>query len=237
MSADTKTDEVQLRRRRSTRIAVAVAVFVTVVGLVLVVGLVNNWFVPGGPGSPVADTGSSSAPSTPGSTPGAAARTPAPAPTDPLTIPTPTPAPITDESESAKAADTALDTLVDATNEVLQRADGTVSGAEVVATGFVLGELQALAAERKELGFKQIGEAKVTDITVVSVDLDADPPAMTLNVCVDASGIDVVDESGVSQKDRLYNPGKPVLHTYGAQHIDGLWKLATHDIPDDGECS
>ncbi|MET0932858.1 MAG: hypothetical protein ABWX56_04035 [Mycetocola sp.] len=231
MSAAEKPEDGTTPRRRSTRIAIAVSIVVTILGLVLVVGLVNKWFVPGGPTDRTA-AGSSSSTPTPGSTP-----SPSVSPSAPLTIPTPTPEPIGDEPEAVDAADTALDGLVEATNQVLQRADGTVTGAETVATGFVLGELQALAAERKELGYKQVGDAKVTEVTVASVDLAADPPTMVLNVCVDVSDVDVLDENGKSLKDRLYNPGRPVLHTYGAQHIDGLWKLATHDIPDNGECS
>lgn len=202
--------------------AFAVAVFVVLVGLVLALGVVNGWFVFGQSKTPTsAATSTPSAPSTPA----------------PLNIPTPTPGPIGDQKDSVEAIDSTLDSFMVATNEVLQRADGSVTGAETVASGFVLGELQALAAERKELGYKQIGEAKVTDVTVGAVDLAATPPTMVLTVCVDTSDVDVVDENGTSMKDRMYTPDHPVQHTYGAQFLDGLWKIVTHEIPDKGTCS
>ena len=208
-------------RGRIPRLAVAVAVFVVVVGLVLTVGLANGWFTFGG-----ADAGKP-----------AATSTPTPAPPKPLTLPTPTPAPIGDKTDSVEAVDSTLDSFILATNQVLQRGDGSIDGAETVAAGFVLGELQALAAERKALGYKQVGDAKLTDVTVGAVDLTAKPPAMTLSVCVDTSDVDVVDENGKSLKDRMYTPDHPVQHTYGAQFLNGLWKIVTHEIPEKGTCS
>ncbi|MBG6238873.1 hypothetical protein IWX78_001845 [Mycetocola sp. CAN_C7] len=202
------------------RFAAAVAVFVVVVGLVLALGLANGWFDFTG--------GASNKP--------AATSTPTPT-AKPLTLPTATPGPIGNEDESVDAVDTTLDSFILATNQVLQRGDGSIDGAETVAAGFVLGELQALAAERKSLGYKQVGDAEITEVTVGAVDLTASPPTMTLTVCVDTSDVDVVDESGTSLKDRMYTPGHPVQHTYGAQFLNGLWKIVTHEIPEKGTCS
>lgn len=212
------------RRGRIPRLAVAVAVFVVVVGLVLALGLANKWFALGelGASKPAPAATSTSAPSSP---------------PRPLAIPTPSPGPIGTKDDSVEAVDKAVDTLIVATNQVLQRGDGSIDGAEVVASGFVLGELQALAAERQALGYKQVGEAKVTDVTVSAVDLNATPPTMNLTVCVDTSDVDVIDENGKSLKDRMYTPDHPVQHIYGAQFLSGVWKLVTHEIPEKGTCS
>lgn len=207
-------------RGRIPRLAVAVAVFVVVVGLVLTVGLSSGWFTFGGAEDPKPAATSTS--------------TPAP---KPLTLPTPTPGPIGDKTDSVEAVDSTLDSFILATNQVLQRGDGSIDGAETVAAGFVLGELQALAAERKALGYKQVGDAKLTDVTVGAVDLTAKPPTMILSVCVDTSEVDVVDENGASLKDRMYTPDHPVQHTYGAQFLNGTWKIVTHEIPEKGTCS
>jgi hypothetical protein len=159
------------------------------------------------------------------------------APVTPLAVPTAEPQPLGDEAESVEAADVAITAVIEASAEIAQRADGETDGVELIATGFVQGELQAMAEEREQLGYKQIGEAKITSVTTRAIDLTATPPTVILDVCIDASGIDVVDENGNSLKDRMYNPGGPVLHTYGAQYIDGLWKIATHEIPDSAPCA
>ena len=165
-------------------------------------------------------------------TPPVAAATP-----EPLDLETPSPAPVTEADEAEAAAETSVTQLVSATNQILQRADGEVAGIDAIASGFVRGELEALAAERSHQGYTQVGDAKVTSVDVATVDLDSDPATMTLEVCIDASDIDVVDANGNSLKEALYNPGHPVLHLYGAEHIDGLWKLTTHEIPEDARCA
>lgn len=159
------------------------------------------------------------------------------APPTPLAIPTPTPHPLGDQDASAKAAHAALTAMVAADNEILQRGDGGTAGLDRVAAGFVWGELQAQATERAQLGYKQVGKAKITSATIRSVDLAASPPTVVLDVCIDASGISVVDQNGHSLDDLLYKPGHPTLNVYGAQYIDGLWKIVTHDIPDSAACA
>lgn len=157
-------------------------------------------------------------------------------PAAPLDLPAPTPGQIEEEpAEVEKVSETAA-AVIAAQNQIAQRADGSAVGAETVATGFVLGELQAFAQEQRDLGYRQTGEARVTEVTVQSSDLTAAIPVMTLAVCVDVSDVDVVDAAGNSYKDALYNPGRPVKHIYGAEFLEGTWKLSTHDIPDLQDC-
>lgn len=158
------------------------------------------------------------------------------APAVPLDIATPTPGEIAEEPVEAEKASEAATAVIAAQNQIGQRADGSALGAEMIATGFVLGELQAFAQEQKDLGYRQTGEARVTEVTVQSADLAAAVPVMTLAVCVDVSDVDVVDAAGNSYKDALYNPGRPVKHIYGAEFLEGTWKLSTHDIPDLQDC-
>lgn len=155
----------------------------------------------------------------------------------PLSVPAPTPSPLTDEVHSIRAADTAIDSLVAANNEILQRADGGTQGLQNIAAGFVWGELQALATERAQLGYRQVGEATIRSVTARAVDLEASPPTVVLDVCVDATGVDIVDANGQSLRGLLYDPGSPTLNVYGAQYLDGLWKIATHEIPDSAPCA
>lgn len=104
-------------------------------------------------------------------------------------------------------------------------------------TGFVQGEVEAMAAERESLGYTQVGAAVITSIEVRKARLDATTPRITLDVCIDSSGIDVLDSTGASLKASLYDPGHPVLNRYGAEYRDGAWKISTHEIPENGHCS
>lgn len=158
-------------------------------------------------------------------------------PPPPLDVPLPTPAPLGDEAAATEAVVVSMETLVDATNEALQRADGGTEGLEAVATGFVAGEIEALASERKHMGYTQVGEATVTSVNVRSIDLAADPPAALLEVCIDTSDLDVLDPNGDSVADQLYRPDHPVMHLYGAVFLDGIWKVSTHEIPDGASCT
>lgn len=155
----------------------------------------------------------------------------------PLEAPMPPPAPVGDEAVATEAVVVSVNALVDATNEVLQRADGGTEGIESVATGFVAGEVQALALEREQLGYTQVGEATVTSAEVRSLDLAADPPTALLEVCIDTSDLDVLDPNGDSVADQLYRPDHPVMHLYGAVYTDGLWRVSTHEIPDGASCT
>lgn len=158
-------------------------------------------------------------------------------PPPPLELTMPTPSPLGDEAAATEAVVTAAETLVSATNEVLQRADGGFEGIESIATGFVEGELQALAIEREKMGYRQVGEASVSSVAVRDIDLTASPPVALLEVCIDTSDLDVVDSNGTSVADQLYRPDRPVLHLYGAVFTDGLWRLSTHEIPDGATCA
>lgn len=157
---------------------------------------------------------------------------------DPLTSATPPDeAPLsTDEQAEILRATSAIDSIVAAADEISQRSDGSAVGLESIATGWVLGELQSRAREQFDLGYQQKGEAVVTSVTPVAVDLAGDPATITLKVCIDVSAIDVFDAAGNSLKDSLYNPGHPVAHIYGAVFEGDVWKISSHDIPDVQDC-
>jgi len=127
--------------------------------------------------------------------------------------------------------------VVKGLNQIAQRADGSAIGAEAVATGFVLGEMRAMAQQQQALGHRQVGAASVTSVDVVKRDLKASPPTMVLAVCVDVSDIDVLDSNDRSLKDALYNPGHPVKHLYGAVFTGEVWKVSTHEIPIKQDCT
>jgi hypothetical protein len=155
----------------------------------------------------------------------------------PLDIDVPPEQELGGRSESVQDASEVVTVLVEAQNEILQRADGGVEGLELIADGWVKGELEAMALERSHAGLTQVGEARVVSVEATDVDLRADPPVLVLEVCLDTSDIDVLDASGQSVGDLLYRPGHPVRHLYGAEFVDGRWKVTTHDIPTSSSCS
>jgi len=157
-------------------------------------------------------------------------------PPPPLDIDDPEAGPVGDEDEEVARASETVEAVVDVTTQVAQRADGQIGGLDDIATGFVLGEIQALSVEREHLELTQNGQAQVISIEAVSSDLDAEQPQMVLSVCVDVSEIELVDGAGNSQNDLLYDPGRPVRHLYGAEYVDDVWKLSTHEIPDEQDC-
>ena len=147
------------------------------------------------------------------------------------------PAPLGGESASIASAETALASMIAVTNDILQRADGSSEGLPEVASGFVWGELQALAAERAQLGYRQRGASTIVSTSIRSVDLGASQPAVLIDVCIDSSGVSVVDSSGSSLDGLLYRSEANVLNIYGVHYIDGVWKISTHQIPENSTCS
>lgn len=154
---------------------------------------------------------------------------------DPVDIPKQESGPVSKSksAESARATK-AVDALISSMNQIGNRADGSSVGVESIATGFVLGEIQAFAQERQDLGYKQTGEAKITHLEASKVRLGGKTPKMTLTVCVDVSGIKVTDAAGNAMS--TYNPGRPVKNVYGAEFVGGSWKISTHKIPNKQNC-
>lgn len=155
---------------------------------------------------------------------------------DPLTVDEPQSGPIEDIDAEQARVEESVGLVVTATNEIAERGDGAVEGLEAIATGFVLGELQNLSREQAEQGYTQSGEAQIVSTELLESDLDADPPHILLGVCIDVSSITLTDANGDDVSDLLYNPGHPVRHEYGADFIDEVWKISTHEIPSDQNC-
>jgi len=213
------------------RLIIIGATFATVVVILLGWGTSLGWFASQSAAGAPGDAASTRAEVEP---PSSDPERPTPPPLD---LPRPTPKPVGGKAASEQAASAAADALLAASNQVLQRGNGGTAGLAAIATGFVRGELEALAAERADLGYKQVGAAKITSKKVQSIDLAASPPTVVLEVCIDVSKIDILDSNGKSMKGLLYKPGVPVKHVYGAQYLDGLWKISTHDIPDNDPCA
>lgn len=207
-------------QRKSTAVLIGAAVVVVGAGAVWAWGS-----SPAGQAPPV--TNAAHAPDPTGS----------PTPPPPLTFNAPSPSALSEnEAGEVQRVEEVATAIVSARNEMGERGDGGSEGIEAIATGFALGELQSFAREQLDLGYRQIGEAKVTSMTPGAINLTAEPATMTISVCVDASEIDIVDAAGNSYREAMYNPGHPVKHDYTAVFIDERWKISDHTIPDHQDC-
>jgi hypothetical protein len=157
-------------------------------------------------------------------------------PPAPLDVDGPATGPIDDIDAEQARVEESVGLVVEATNELTERGDGAIDGLEAIATGFVLGELENLSREYAEQGYTQSGEARIVSSELVSADLDADPPHIVIDVCIDVSAITLTDAAGNDVSDLLYNPGHPVRHEYGADFVDDVWKVSTHEIPETQDC-
>ena len=97
-------------------------------------------------------------------------------------------------------------------------------------------EQHLFASERKK-GLHQIGDTKIAKIQVQSIDLDnSDPsagkvPTVTIEVCYDVTGVDIVDKNGKS----VVKPGRPntgwieylVSNYHWAKDPSGGWRVAS----------
>ena len=134
---------------------------------------------------------------------------PIPVPTDPTTSTLseepPQPAePSLDSDLAASAAETALRDYLDLSNELRIDAGLPLDGLESHATGIELDSQTTFLTDWREKGWQATGEARLVEVDVVDVSLDNSAPdsgrvpTVTVEVCADVAGTDVVDASGDS---------------------------------------
>lgn len=104
------------------------------------------------------------------------------------------------------------------------------------AVGAARGEIEAMRQSYADEGLTLVGRPRVVSTTLRSIDAKSSPATVVLDVCIDASGVDVLDQNGQSVGDRLYRPKAPVLHVYQLREVDGEWRVSRHAIPADSTC-
>lgn len=106
-----------------------------------------------------------------------------------------------------------------------------------VATSTQLAAQKRLLATERDQGLHQVGATTIADLTVQSVSLDnADPsagkvPTVTVDVCWDVGGADLIDESGKSVVSSDREPTGWTRYTVANYHWSGNpsggWRIAT----------
>jgi hypothetical protein len=134
-----------------------------------------------------------------------AACTPTPGSSGPATIApssekstiAPPPATTSPGTEAAKEVERAVLAYYDRTDALLSDPQLPIEQATDIAAGIELDELRRLLQEERADGRRQTGQAIVGSLEVIEVDLT--PPATAMaRICLDVTGVDVVDANGAS---------------------------------------
>lgn len=154
-----------------------------------------------------------------------------PAPTTATTTPPP------DSELASEAASVVLRKFYDVRNKLRQDPSQPLTLLDDVAISTQLAAQQRLFKKERKQGLHQTGETKIAKLEVQSVNLDnSDPksgkvPTVQIDVCLDVSGVDVIDRDGKS----VISPDRP--DTGWIQYLvsnyqwdtdpDGGWRLAS----------
>lgn len=103
-----------------------------------------------------------------------------------------------------------------------------------VASGVALADVNSEQLEYQQQGLHQEGSITIASSQIVQNDEGATPPTMVIDVCLDRSGITVLDADG---KD-VGNPDAPtrVRQIWTMQSVDGAWKLVDRSFDDELSC-
>jgi hypothetical protein len=103
-----------------------------------------------------------------------------------------------------------------------------------IAAGAVRGELEAARQEYDANGWRQEGAASVASVTVVTADLAAADPTVTVDACIDSSAVRVLDRNGTDLRNQA-TPDRS-LNRYVLVRSAGVWRVTGHTFPADATC-
>ena len=123
---------------------------------------------------------------------------------------------------TASAQDAAVDAAADAvqryyvlTDHLLSDPTSSIDEAATASSGEELDELRSQLQEQRARGERQTGSIALSDVEPLAVELSS-PTTVTLRVCVDVSGVDVVDTAGQS----VVQPGRPARSQVDVTVVD-----------------
>ena len=226
------TDDSQGTRRQR---AVVASVLCLVLVAVLAIVLLNRNTAPSSAepsDSPTSTAqGSSQSPTGNGQTPPpSSTSTASPSPTAPPAPPVMTQGSIDDDS-----AEKLVSAYVTAASEVSPDGGQVAQQVSAVAGDALIGELESRLLELESNGWTSSGVPRVVSATVIEQDDSADPPTATVEACIDASDVRVLDSAG----DPLPSDtaSARALNVYVInQQDDGSWILISHTFPDNPAC-
>ncbi|WP_445154371.1 hypothetical protein ACTWLI_13915 [Arthrobacter sp. Hor0625] len=213
-------------RSRTTVIVAAAAVLAAA----LVVLLIATQASPGAVRSDAQNGPSQSASSSAAPSAASSAATPPPAPPGTAAPAVAVPAPVAASVTKNAAAYVGTTATALATVNPPDKAQ-----LSALATGSAYDSLMAKASEFKANGWHLAGKPKVVSTKVVRYEPGAEPPTVTLNVCVDSSAVSVLTSAGAtvqkgSARDRSLNVMTLV------QSATRTWLVSQVTFPDNPDC-
>ena len=165
------------------------------------------------------------------------AASPSPSPSSPAPTCATTTTPPSDSEVASEAASAVLRKFYEVRNELRQDPSQPVTLLDDVAISTQLAAQQQLLKKERKQGLHQVGETKLVELDVKSVNLDnSDPsagkvPTVQIELCFDVSEVDVVDEDGKS----AISPDRPdtgwiqflVSNYEWDTDPDGAWRVAS----------
>lgn len=130
--------------------------------------------------------------------------TPTPSPSVGETVTSPNPSPTSPEDEASASAVEAVTAYYSTIDSLRQDPKAPISNLDAVAVSTQLSAQQKFLTSQRNDGLHQVGDTKIIVTKIQSVSLDnSDPPAgrvpsVTIDVCWDVSGADLLDADGKS---------------------------------------
>lgn len=112
--------------------------------------------------------------------------------------------------------------------------DETIRSIEAVAVDSAAAEFAVQASEYALAGWHYDGSSTVVGTPRMAETQYKGQPAHMLEVCMDSSSVKIYDENNHPVKDD--NSPKRSLNIYTLVQVDGQWKIATHDFPNNADC-
>lgn len=112
--------------------------------------------------------------------------------------------------------------------------DETIRSIEAVAVDSAAAEFAVQASEYALAGWHYDGSSTVVGTPRMAETQYKGQPAHMLEVCMGSSSVKIYDENNQPVKDD--NSPKRSLNIYTLVQVDGQWKIATHDFPNNADC-
>ena len=141
------------------------------------------------------------------------------------------------EASPERTADPSSDEEAEQQNVERARAvldDETIRSIEAVAVDSAAAEFAVQASEYALAGWHYEGSSTVVGTPRMAETQYKGQPARILEVCMDSSSVKIYDENNQPVKDD--DSPKRSLNIYTLVQVDGQWKIATHDFPNNPDC-
>ena len=141
------------------------------------------------------------------------------------------------EASPERTADPSSDEEAEQQNVERARAvldDETIRSIEAVAVDSAAAEFAVQASEYALAGWHYEGSSTVVGTPRMAETQYKGQPARMLEVCMDSSSVKIYDENNQPVKDD--DSPKRSLNIYTLVQVDGQWKIATHDFPNNPDC-